>query len=187
MGIAVNGVDIDDRAIERELAHHQQADNPLKQAVQELVLRTVLLQQADTLGILGDDDERIDTLLALQVKVPKADDEACLRYYRNHAAAYTSGDMVEARHVLLQVTPNASLELLRGTGSIPTAVRGRSAAAWVSSRADSACRNSRSWCSGWARANWPLACWKRASVCTSSRYCARWPARCCRSRRCAAR
>ncbi len=116
MGIAVNGVDIDDRAIEQELAHHQQADNPLKQAVQELVLRTVLLQQADTLGILGDDDERIDALLALQVKVPTADDEACLRYYRNHAAAYSSGDMVEARHILLQVTPNAPLELLRGTG-----------------------------------------------------------------------
>lgn len=116
MGIAVNGVDIDDRAIEQELAHHQDAENPLKQAVQELVLRTVLLQQADTLGILGDDDERIDTLLALQVKVPKADEEACLRYYRNNAAAYTNGDMVEARHILLQVTPSAPLELLRGTG-----------------------------------------------------------------------
>lgn len=116
MGIAVNGVDIDDSAIEQELRHHQDADNPLKTAVQELVLRTVLLQQAETLGILGDEDERIDTLLALQVKVPKADDEACLRYYRNNAAAYTSGDMVEARHILLQVTPNAPLELLRGTG-----------------------------------------------------------------------
>jgi len=116
MGIAVNGVDIDDSAIEQELQHHQDADNPLKTAVQELVLRTVLLQQADTLGILGDEDERIDTLLALQVKVPKADDEACLRYYRNNAATYTNGDMVEARHILLQVTPNAPLELLRGTG-----------------------------------------------------------------------
>ncbi|MES2323567.1 MAG: peptidylprolyl isomerase [Pseudomonadota bacterium] len=116
MGIAVNGVDIDDSAIEQELRHHQDADNPLKTAVQELVLRTVLLQQAETLGILGDEDERIDTLLALQVKVPKADDEACLRYYRNNAAAYTNGDMVEARHILLQVTPNAPLELLRGTG-----------------------------------------------------------------------
>ena len=42
MGIAVNGVEIDDLAIEQELAHHQGADNPLKQAAQELVLRTVL-------------------------------------------------------------------------------------------------------------------------------------------------
>ncbi len=116
MGIAVNGVDIDDSAIEQELAHHQDTDNPLKQAVQELVLRTVLLQQADSLGILGDDEERIETLLALQIQVPKADEEACRRYYRNNAARYTSGDMVEARHILLQVTASAPLELLRGTG-----------------------------------------------------------------------
>jgi peptidyl-prolyl cis-trans isomerase C len=116
MGIAVNGVDIDDIAIEKELVHHQDAPNPLKEAVQELVLRTVLLQQADVLGILGDDDERIDTLLALQIQVPKADDEACLRYYCNNPAQYTSGDMVEARHILLQVTPGVPLELLRGTG-----------------------------------------------------------------------
>lgn len=116
MGIAVNGVDIDDLAIEQELAHHQDADNPLKQAAQELVLRTVLLQQADKLGIVGDEDERIDMLLALQVQVPEADEQACLRYYHNNAAQYTNGDLVEARHILLQVTPNAPLELLRGTG-----------------------------------------------------------------------
>ena len=116
MGITVNGVDIEDSAINQELVHHQDAENPLKQAVQELVLRTVLLQQAATLGIVGDEEQRIDTLLALQVKVPKADDEACLRYYRNHASQYTNGDMVEARHILLQVTPSAPLELLRGTG-----------------------------------------------------------------------
>lgn len=116
MGIAVNGIDIEDRAIEAELQYHQDAPQPLKQAVQELVLRTLLLQQADTLGILGDDDERIDTLLALQIAVPKADEAACRRYYDNNPARYTSGDLVEARHILLQVTPDVPLELLRGTG-----------------------------------------------------------------------
>lgn len=117
MGIAVNGVDIDDSAIEAELPHHQQADNPLKETVHELVLRTLLLQQADALGILGDeDDDRIETLLALQVQVPKADDAACQTYYRNNLAKYTSGEMVEARHILFQVTPSVPLELLRATG-----------------------------------------------------------------------
>lgn len=117
MGISVNGVEIDDVAIEQELGHHQDADNPLKRAVHELVLRTVLLQQADTLDIVGDDEEeRIDTLLALQVQVPKADREACLRFYRNNQARFTNGDMVEARHILFQVTAAAPLELLRATG-----------------------------------------------------------------------
>jgi len=117
MGICVNGYDIDDVAIEQELRHHQDAANPLKRAVHELVLRTVLLQQADTLSIAGDDDEeRIDTLLALQIQVPKADEEACLRYYRNNAPRFTSGDLAEVRHILFQVTPAAPLELLRATG-----------------------------------------------------------------------
>jgi peptidyl-prolyl cis-trans isomerase C len=117
MAISVNGIEIDDIAIERELQHHQDADNPLKRAVHELVLRTVLLQQADILGIAGgDDDHRIEALLALQVQVPKADDAACQTWYRNNAARYTNGELVEARHILFQVTPAASLELLRATG-----------------------------------------------------------------------
>ena len=29
MGIAVNGIDIDDRVIDAEIGHHQQAANPL--------------------------------------------------------------------------------------------------------------------------------------------------------------
>jgi peptidyl-prolyl cis-trans isomerase C len=117
MGISVNGVEIDDLAIERELAHHREADNPLKEAVHELVLRRVLLQQADALGMdAGDDDARIEALLALQVKVPQADQAACMTWYRNNAQRYTSGDMVEARHILFQVTPGAPLELLRATG-----------------------------------------------------------------------
>lgn len=115
MGISVNGVEIEDAAIERELPHHRQADNPLKRAAHELVLRTILLQQADILNIAGDDDERIEALIALQVQIPKADEAACLTWYRNNAARYTNGELVEARHILFQVTPAAPLELLRAT------------------------------------------------------------------------
>lgn len=117
MGIAVNGAEIDDATIERELAHHRDADNPLKRAVHEVVLRTLLLQQAAQLGIPGcDDEQRIEALLARQVHVPATDLEACQRYYRNNAARYTSGELVEARHILFQVTPGVSLDLLRTTG-----------------------------------------------------------------------
>jgi peptidyl-prolyl cis-trans isomerase C len=115
MGICINGVEIEDAAIERELKHHKQADNPLKRALHELVLRTILLQQADILDLAGDDDERIEALIALQVQVPQADAAACLTWYRNNAALYTNGELVEARHILFQVTPAAPLELLRAT------------------------------------------------------------------------
>jgi peptidyl-prolyl cis-trans isomerase C len=116
MGIAVNGVDINDSAIEAEITHHQQADNPLRQAVHEVVLRQLLLQEVERLGVPGSsDDERIEALFAREVTVPQADDEACLRYYLGQAQRFRSGDLVEARHILFQITPSAPLELMRQT------------------------------------------------------------------------
>lgn len=116
MGISVNGIEIADTLIEKEIVHHQKAENPLKAAVHELVLRTLLLQEADRLGIDGpDEDARIESLFAQEVRVPEADDAACETYYRNHPERYTYGELVEARHILFQVTPNVSLEFLRAT------------------------------------------------------------------------
>ncbi|MCS0630443.1 peptidylprolyl isomerase [Telluria mixta] len=115
MGISVNGVEIDDRQIELELPHHKGAANPLKRSVHEVVLRTVLLQEADRLGIYGDEDTRIEALLTQEVSVPQADDAACLTYYRNHPDKFTRGEMVEARHILFQVTPTVPLDLVRET------------------------------------------------------------------------
>jgi peptidyl-prolyl cis-trans isomerase C len=115
MGISVNGFEIDDRQIELELPHHKGAANPLKQSVHEVVLRTVLLQEADRLGIYGDADARIETLLTQEVSVPQADEAACLVYYRNHQDKFTRGAMVEARHILFQVTPTVPLDLVRET------------------------------------------------------------------------
>ena len=116
MGIAVNGVDINDSAIEAEIGHHQQARNPLREAVHEVVLRRVLLDEAARLDISGvSDDDRIEALFAREVTVPEADEDACLRYYLSQADRFRSGDLVEARHILFQVTPSAPLDLLRQT------------------------------------------------------------------------
>ncbi|HAT32358.1 MAG TPA: peptidylprolyl isomerase [Janthinobacterium sp.] len=116
MGISVNGVDIDDSMIAQELAHHQGAANPLKQSVHEVVLRTLLLQEAARLQVAGaDDDARIEALFAQEVRVPPADTAACDVFYRMQPQRFSSGAMVEARHILFQVTPSAPLELLRET------------------------------------------------------------------------
>jgi len=117
MGIAVNGIDVTDAEVAAEMAHHAGAANPLKQAVHEVVLRRVLLAEADRLGIVaGDEDERIEALFERGVTVPQADDAACRRYYDANLARFSSGEMVEARHILFQVTPAAPLDLLRATG-----------------------------------------------------------------------
>ena len=39
------------------------------------------------------------------MQVPEADDAACERYYRQQSQRFTSGDMVEARHILFQTVP----------------------------------------------------------------------------------
>lgn len=117
MGISVNGVEITDHAIEQELPHHQQAPHPVKQAVNELILRTLLLQEADRLEIVAeDDDARVEALFAQEVRVPEADEASCATFYRNQPALFSNGEMVEARHILFQVTPSVTLELLRDTG-----------------------------------------------------------------------
>lgn len=125
MGISVNGIEITDSAIEQELPHHQKAENPLKQSVHELVLRTLLLQEADRLGIIEhDDDTRIEALFVQEVHVPEADDAACELFYRNRPELFSSGELVEARHILFQVTPTVSLEFLHATAeSVLEAVR----------------------------------------------------------------
>lgn len=116
MGISVNGVEISDSAIEQELPHHQQAENPLKESVHELVLRTLLLQEADRLGIIEhDDDTRIEALLAQEVHVPEADDAACESFYNARPELFSKGELLEARHILFQVTPSVSLDFLRTT------------------------------------------------------------------------
>lgn len=122
MGIAINGVDISDAQIARELPHHQHAANPLKQAVHEVVLRQLLLQEAARLGVgaglegqpLGEDD-LIEALFELELRVPPVTDEACRRYYQGRLERYRTGAMVEARHILFQVTPSVPLEFLRST------------------------------------------------------------------------
>ncbi|OBV37912.1 peptidylprolyl isomerase [Janthinobacterium psychrotolerans] len=116
MGISVNGVDIDDKEVEQELAHHQDAGNPLKQAVHELVLRRLLVDEAQRLGLCaGSDDELVEALFAQEVKVPVADDAACRTFYAQRPQLFRSGALVEARHILFQVTPEAPLDLLRTT------------------------------------------------------------------------
>ena len=116
MGNSVNGVDIDDTEVEQELAHHQGAGNPLKQAVQELVLRRLLLDEARRLGLsAASDDDLVEALFAQEVKVPVADDAACRTFYAQRPQLFRSGALVEARHILFQVTPEAPLDLLRTT------------------------------------------------------------------------
>jgi peptidyl-prolyl cis-trans isomerase C len=132
MGISVNDVEITDEAVERELPHHANAPSPVKAAVEALVLREVLLQAArDKVALAQEElqaleksrsedeteslieDALINRLIEMEVTSPTPSDKECEMYYRKNLNQFRTGDLVEASHILFQVTPNVPLEALR--------------------------------------------------------------------------
>ena len=117
MSISVNGIEITDADIEQELPHHADAPSPVKAATEALVLRQALLQATRQAGLIAhnanEEDALIDRLLAQEVTAPSPTEEECQRYYRNHPTRFRSGDLVEASHILFQVTDKVPLEALR--------------------------------------------------------------------------
>lgn len=113
--VVVNGAVIPPDAIAAEVQNHpaptpEQAE---REAVEALVVRELLRQEADRLGIAPepvvdekgrretDEESRIRLLLEAAVDVPSADEDACRRYYENNQAKFKSPDLYEPVHILL--------------------------------------------------------------------------------------
>jgi peptidyl-prolyl cis-trans isomerase C len=84
--------------------------------------RELLRQRAVEVGLLGpltmEDQEgtvdaAIETLLAREVVTPSPSDEECRRYYEGHRREFQSGDLVHARHILFQITPQVNVPQMR--------------------------------------------------------------------------
>lgn len=115
MPVIVNGYELSDAEMERELPQHQDAPDAMKSAMTALVLRRVLLDEARQLGVGSGLDEEavIDALLQQEVKVPTPGREECQRQYQAHPERFKVGELAEASHILFQVTPAVDLEALR--------------------------------------------------------------------------
>ncbi|MFV0282081.1 MAG: peptidylprolyl isomerase [Rhodoblastus sp.] len=84
------------------------------------VVQELLRQRAVELGILDEaclDADVIakasETLLGEEIVVPAPREEECRRYYEAHPAAFLSGDLVCARHILFQTTRATPVNELR--------------------------------------------------------------------------
>lgn len=55
----------------------------------------------------------IEALLEREIRVPPPSEEACRRHYHAHSASYSTGERVQARHILLAVTPGVDVVALR--------------------------------------------------------------------------
>ncbi len=131
MSISVNDIEITDEAVERELPHHENAPSPVKSAVEALVLREVLLQAARPKVALAKEellsleksqqedaeslieDALISRLIEMEVSTPTPTDEECEIFYSKNLKQFRQGDLVEASHILFQVTPEVPLDALR--------------------------------------------------------------------------
>ncbi len=101
MAIIVNGVEISEAQIESELAQHGEAESPRDAAIQELILRELLLQTAKQQGVTAPTTEEIiGTLLESAIPVVEADDAACLEFYNSNPESFTKGEMASANHIL---------------------------------------------------------------------------------------
>jgi peptidyl-prolyl cis-trans isomerase C len=117
--VSVNGVTIARGDIARETQNHV-ATTPLaawKMAARALVIRQLLLQEANRQQIqatpLDDGEGRRETpeeaamraLIEQEVRVPKADEETCRRYFDQNAAKFRSAPLYAARHILFAAAP----------------------------------------------------------------------------------
>ncbi len=112
--ITVNDTHIDEQAVLREEKNHQYEQNPRLAAGQELVLRELIRQRGAQLDVVADSSESmLAAVLANDVQTPKADEQACQRYYEQHQDEFREGDLVQAWHILFQVTSNLDVQKLR--------------------------------------------------------------------------
>lgn len=116
MAILVNGIEITDAAIAEEIGYHAAAANPTQAAVQELILQTLLQQEAQAKGLTVDPDNEVsllDALLQREARLPVVDDASCRQWFEQHRQHYRTPDLVAASHILFQVTESVNLDLLR--------------------------------------------------------------------------
>ncbi|MDO8177821.1 MAG: peptidylprolyl isomerase [Undibacterium sp.] len=119
MVISVNGTEITEATINAEMDQAKAAGHPDDEhlrdsAIQELILRKLMLDKAATLGIKADsDDEIIGTLLDQQVEVNEASEEDCRQFYEENPASFQQGEMAAASHILFSLGDNAVASLVK--------------------------------------------------------------------------
>jgi peptidyl-prolyl cis-trans isomerase C len=76
-------------------------------------VRARLLARAARLALPGAEDEQIERLLELEVSEREPTEDDCRGYYERNARRFTAGELVEASHILLAITPRVPPERLR--------------------------------------------------------------------------
>lgn len=113
--VTVDGVAIDERAIAAEMQLHPAArmEDAWTEAARALVIRHLLLAEAERAGIEPDPPEPdegaeealIRALLAARIAPPEPDEAACRAHWDAHRDRWQSPVVYEAAHILFAATP----------------------------------------------------------------------------------
>ena len=107
--IRVNDRCIDEDEILREMQYHpaENAGAARRAAAEWLVIRALLLDRAEAIGIdAADEAAAIAAVIEREVDIPAPEAAECRRYYDNNRARFRSPDLVEAAHILLPARPD---------------------------------------------------------------------------------
>lgn len=131
--ITVNHTTITEAALAAEVQHHPAPSLAAAReaAARALVVRALLLQEAERLGLEPDEaldgapggegrEERlVRALLDSAIALPEADEASCRRYYENNRRRFRSPDLFEAAHILFAAAPEdaAKRDEARGRAS----------------------------------------------------------------------
>ncbi|HQT64031.1 MAG: peptidylprolyl isomerase [Acidocella sp. 20-57-95] len=113
--VTVNNVPIARATLIREVQNHAAASpaEAWSAATRALVIRELLLQRANELGLIAvpieqdgaretGEEALIRTVLECEVHTPKADDATCRRYYDSHPSRFLTPDLFEPAHILFK-------------------------------------------------------------------------------------
>lgn len=107
--VRVNGVEIAAPAIAAEMQYHPAPDRETawREAATALVVRQLLVQEAERQGLSAADEEAlIQALLERAVVTPEADEASCRRYWSANQARFAAPDVYEAAHILFPAAPD---------------------------------------------------------------------------------
>jgi peptidyl-prolyl cis-trans isomerase C len=116
MAIIVNGVELADADVEREMQAHAGTADSHQAALTAAVLRRVLLDEAAQLHLAADqgDEATIEALLDRQLAEAAAPThEECERHYLADLERWRVNERARVSHILFQVTGRVDLAALR--------------------------------------------------------------------------
>jgi len=116
MAIIVNGVELTDTDLEREMPAHADTPDSQQAAMTAAVLRRVLLDEAAQLHITSShgDEAMIEALLDHQLAEAAAPThEECERHYLADLERWRVNERARVSHILFQVTESVDLAALR--------------------------------------------------------------------------